>query len=51
VLGRKEPDPGQIDAQVEKRREELLAAKREARIGAWIEARREELEKSGDPGP
>jgi peptidyl-prolyl cis-trans isomerase D len=48
VLGRKEPDPGQIDAQVEKKREELLEAKREARIGAWIEARRATLVKSGE---
>jgi peptidyl-prolyl cis-trans isomerase D len=48
VLERKEPDAAQIDALVEKKREDLLSAKREARIGTWIEARREALMKSGD---
>jgi peptidyl-prolyl cis-trans isomerase D len=48
VLDRKEAVPTEVDALVEKKREELLAAKRDARIGAWIEARREALEKSGD---
>jgi peptidyl-prolyl cis-trans isomerase D len=48
VLERKEPTPDQIDAIAEQKREELLAAKREARIGAWIEARRAALVESGE---
>jgi len=48
LLERKEADPAQIDALVEKKREELLTAKREARIGAWMEARRTALVESGE---
>ena len=48
LLERKEADPARVDALVEKKRDELLEAKRNARIGAWLEARRAELEKSGD---
>ena len=48
VLERKEAEPAAVDALVEKKREELLEAKRNARIGAWIEARRDALMKSGE---
>ncbi len=48
LLERKEAEPAQVDALVEKKREELLAQKREARIGTWLEAQRDVLEKSGD---
>jgi peptidyl-prolyl cis-trans isomerase D len=48
LVERKDADPAAVDALVEKKREELLDAKREARIGAWMEARRTALEKSGD---
>jgi peptidyl-prolyl cis-trans isomerase D len=48
LVERKEGTPEQVDALVEKKREELLSAKREARIGAWVEAHRTALEKSGD---
>jgi peptidyl-prolyl cis-trans isomerase D len=48
VVERKDAAPDQVDALVDKKREELLAAKREARITAWIDARRTALEKSGD---
>jgi peptidyl-prolyl cis-trans isomerase D len=48
LIERKQADPDQVDALVEKKRAELLSAKREARIGTWIEARREALVKSGD---
>jgi len=47
VLERKEGEPAAIDALVEKKREELLSAKRDSRIGAWLEARRDALVKSG----
>jgi hypothetical protein len=33
---------------VEKKREELLSAKREERIGAWMEARRTALVEAGE---
>jgi parvulin-like peptidyl-prolyl isomerase len=48
VLERKEATAEQVDAIVEKKREELLSAKREERIGAWLEARRSALSESGD---
>jgi peptidyl-prolyl cis-trans isomerase D len=48
VLERKQPEPGAVDTLVEKKREELLEAKRNERIGAWIEARRDALVKSGE---
>jgi peptidyl-prolyl cis-trans isomerase D len=47
VLERKEGEPAAIDALVEKKREELLSAKRDSRIGAWLEARRDALVQSG----
>ena len=48
VVERKEAEPAVVDALVEKKREELLEAKRNERIGAWIEARRDALVKSGE---
>lgn len=48
LLERKEADPAQVDALVEKKREDLLTAKREARIGAWMEAHRTALVESGE---
>jgi len=43
VLDRKSGTPEQIDSQVEARRQQLLAEKRDARSSAWLEARRAEL--------
>jgi peptidyl-prolyl cis-trans isomerase D len=48
VVERKEAEPAAVDALVEKKREELLEAKRNERITAWIEARRDALVKSGE---
>jgi peptidyl-prolyl cis-trans isomerase D len=48
LIERKEAALAQIDALMEKKREELLTAKREARIGAWMEARRTALVESGE---
>ena len=48
VVERKEAEPAAVDALIEKKRAELLEAKRNERIGAWIEARRDALVKSGD---
>jgi peptidyl-prolyl cis-trans isomerase D len=48
LVERKEPEASAVDALVARKREELLEAKRNERIGAWIEARRDALVKSGD---
>lgn len=43
VLDRKAGSPEQIDSQIEARRQQLLAEKRDARSSAWLEARRAQL--------
>jgi peptidyl-prolyl cis-trans isomerase D len=48
VVERKEATPQQVDALVEKKREELLSTRREQRIGAWIESHRAALAESGE---
>ena len=48
AVERKEPEPAAVDALVAKKREDMLEAKRNERIGAWIETRRDQLVKSGE---
>ena len=48
LLERNEPSAEEIDDLVETERETMLARKRNAQIGDWLEWRRRALEKSGD---
>ena len=48
LLERKDADPAQVDALLDKKREELLEAKRNTRTEAWIDARRDALMESGE---
>jgi peptidyl-prolyl cis-trans isomerase D len=43
VLDRKSGSPEQIESQIEARRQQLLAEKRDTRSSAWLEARRAQL--------
>lgn len=47
VLERVDPNPQEIAAAVEEKRQQLLAAKRNARASGWLEERRAELVESG----
>jgi peptidyl-prolyl cis-trans isomerase D len=48
VLERKPAAPEQIEAQVAARKEQLLNEKRDARTGAWLDRRRDQLIESGE---
>jgi peptidyl-prolyl cis-trans isomerase D len=48
VLERKGADPEKIEATVAAKRDELLQAKRNERVDAWLRARRDALTESGD---
>jgi peptidyl-prolyl cis-trans isomerase D len=48
VLERKPADAEQVEAQLAMRREQLLNEKRDARTGAWLDRRRDQLIESGE---